>query len=183
MKLVLGALVVILATAASVRADDRVFEVSGGYAYLNEPTNSQSVPRGWTGGVATSVNRWFTIAGEIHGSYVPAVDATSNSTSLYSFLGGPRYVFRVQERVMAFGQVLIGDVHASSGVYSAAATTDDLAYQPGGGVDIRVAPRWLCASKATSAPCARPERRSTRSDSPQASYFTHSLGTAKATGD
>jgi hypothetical protein len=134
--------VVLLSTAASVRADDHPFEVSGGYAYLNEQTNSQRVPRGWTGGVAASVNRWFTIAGEVAGSYLPALDATSTSPSIYSFLAGPRYVFRVQERVTAFGQFLIGDVHASTGAYSAAAATDDLAYQPGGGIDIRVAPRW-----------------------------------------
>jgi outer membrane protein with beta-barrel domain len=141
-KIIVGALVVILSTAAAVRADDHPFEVSGGYAYLNDQTNSQKVPRGWTGGVAGAVNPWLTIAGEVDGSYIPAVDSTLASTSIYSFLAGPRYVFRVHERVTAFGQFLIGDVHASTGVYAAGATTDDLAYQPGGGIDIAFAPRW-----------------------------------------
>jgi hypothetical protein len=141
-KILIGALVVILSTAASVRAGDHPFELSGGYAYLNDHTITQHVPRGWTGGVATTVTSWLTIAGEVGDNYVPAVAATSNLTSLYSFLAGPRYVFRARERVSAFGQFLVGDVHASPGVYSAVATNDDLAYQPGGGVDISVAPRW-----------------------------------------
>lgn len=140
--MILGALVVILSTAASVRADDHGFEVSGGYAYLNDQTNSQTVPRGWTGSVAAAVSSRLTIVGEVGGNYIPAADPTVASTSIYSFLGGPRYVFRLRDRVAAFGQFLIGDVHATAGAYSAAATTDDLAYQPGGGVDITVAPRW-----------------------------------------
>ena len=142
MKIVIGALVVILTIAASATADDHSFEVSGGYAYLNEHTISQNVPRGWTGGIAAAVTSWLTIAGEVGDSYVPAVAATPGSTSLYSFLAGPRYVARVHERVSAFGQFLVGDAHASQGVYSVLAATDDLAYQPGGGVDIVVAPRW-----------------------------------------
>ena len=142
MKIVIGALVVILAIAASARADGHSFEVSGGYAYLNEHTLSQNVPRGWTGGIAAAVASWLTIAGEVGDSYVPTVAATSSSTSLYSFLAGPRYVARVHERVSAFGQFLVGDVHAGSGVYSALPTSDEFAYQPGGGVDVAVAPRW-----------------------------------------
>jgi hypothetical protein len=141
-KIVVGALVVILSTAASARAAGHPLEVSGAYAYLNEQTLSQSVPRGWTGGVAAVVTSWLTIAGEIGDSYVPAVATTSNVTSLYSFLAGPRYVFRGHERVSAFGQFLVGDVHASPGAYSALTTSNDLGYQPGGGVDIAVAPRW-----------------------------------------
>jgi hypothetical protein len=141
-KIVVGALVVALSTAASARAADHPLEVSGAYAYLNEQTLSQSVPRGWTGGVAAVVTSWLTIAGEIGDSYVPAVAATSNVSSLYSFMAGPRYAFRVHERLSAFGQFLVGDVHASLGAYSALTTSNDLGYQPGGGVDIAVAPRW-----------------------------------------
>jgi opacity protein-like surface antigen len=141
-KIILGALVVLLSTAALGRADDHPFEVSGGYGYLNDRTNAQSAPRGWSGGVAGAVASWLTIAGEVDGSYISAADPTASSQSIYSFLGGPRYAFRVHERVTAFGQFLLGDVHASTGVYSASATTDDLAYQPGGGVDIAITPRW-----------------------------------------
>jgi opacity protein-like surface antigen len=141
-KILIGALVVILSTVASVRAADHPFEVSGAYAYLNDHTVSQSVPRGWTGGIAAAVTSWLTIAGEVGDSYVPAAAATSSLNSLYSFLAGPRYAFHVHERVSAFGQFLVGDVHASPGVYSALATSNDLSYQPGGGVDIAVARHW-----------------------------------------
>jgi hypothetical protein len=113
----------------------------GAYVFLNNRTTSQNVPRGWTGGVAGTVTPWLTIAGEVGDSYLPA-SATSNLTSLYSFLAGPRYVFRAGGRLSVFGQFLVGDVHAGSGVYSALASSNDLSYQPGGGVDIGVARRW-----------------------------------------
>jgi hypothetical protein len=117
-KILIGALAVMLTTAALVKAADHPFEVSGAYAFLNNRTTSQNVPRGWTGGVAGTVTSWLTIAGEVGVSYLPA-STTSNLTSLYSFLAGPRYVFRAGGRLSAFGQFLVGDVHAGSGVYSA----------------------------------------------------------------
>jgi opacity protein-like surface antigen len=82
------------------------------------------------------------IAGEVGGSYLPAVDPTANTTSIYSFLAGPRYVIRVHERVTAFGQFLLGGVHSSADASAAGTTTDHFAYQPGGGVDIAIASRW-----------------------------------------
>ena len=142
MKRFVGAFVLILCTAAAARAEDHRVEVSGGYAYLNDQTNSQSLPRGWTAGVAAAVTPRLVIAGEVTGSYLSDGDATSDTLSRYSFLGGPRYVVRLRENVTVFGQFLLGDVHASAGVYSAGSATDDLALQPGGGVDVSVAARW-----------------------------------------
>jgi hypothetical protein len=54
-KILIGALAVMLTTAALVKAADHPFEVSGAYAFLNNRTTSQNVPRGWTGGVAGTV--------------------------------------------------------------------------------------------------------------------------------
>lgn len=142
MKIALGALIVFLSAAASVRAEDHRLEVSGGYVYLADHTNAQNVPRGWSGGIGAGITSSLAVAGEVGGSYLPGVDPTASRTSIYSFLAGPRYVIRVHDRVRAFGQFLIGDVHASAGVYAAGATTDHLTYQPGGGVDIAIAPRW-----------------------------------------
>ena len=142
MKIVFGALIVLLSAAASASADDHRLEVSGGYVYLNDHTNTQSVPRGWSGGIAAAMTSSLAIGGEVGGSYIPAVDPTTTRTSIYSFLGGPRYVIRVHKGVTAFGQFLVGDVHASAGVYSTAAATDHFAYQPGGGVDVAMASRW-----------------------------------------
>jgi len=141
-KIVLGALIVFLSAAASARAEDHRLEVSGGYAYLSDQTNAKNVPRGWTGGIGAAIMSSLAIAGEVGASYLPAVDPTASATSIYSFLAGPRYVIRVHERVTAFGQFLLGDVHASAGVFAAGATTDRFAYQPGGGVDIAIASRW-----------------------------------------
>jgi hypothetical protein len=157
-KLVLGAVIILLSAAASVRADDHQFEVSGGYAYLNDHTNTQSVPRGWNGGVAAAITSWLTIAGEVGGNYIPAVDPTANTTSIYSFLGGPRYVIRIHDRVMAFGQFLVGDVHASAGVYAAGTTTDDLAYQPVAAWTLRSRRVGPHGCRATTVRCTTRER-------------------------
>jgi hypothetical protein len=177
-KTLIGALAVMLTTAHISQGGRPSIGNIGAYVFLNNRTTSQNVPRGWTGGVAGTVTPWLTIAGEVGDSYLPA-SATSNLTSLYSFLAGPRYVFRAGGRLSVFGQFLVGDVHAGSGVYSALASSNDLSYQPGGGVDIGVARRWGPTSRATTAPCGMLERRSTRRDSPPASCSARSRGSAR----
>jgi hypothetical protein len=64
-KIVLGALIVFLSAAASVRAEDHRLEVSGGYAYLSDQTNAKNVPRGWTGGIGAAITSSLAIAGEV----------------------------------------------------------------------------------------------------------------------
>jgi len=132
----------IVGFASAARADEPRFDVAGSYGYLHDQTNSESLPHGWVGSFSATVRGALAAAGEIGGSYQPSSDPTVGSTSIYSYLGGPRYGYHVNQNVTVFGQFLLGAVRSSAGVYSAAASTTDLSWQPGGGVDLSVAPRW-----------------------------------------
>jgi opacity protein-like surface antigen len=132
-----------LAVAASAKAaDGGKLEVSGGYSSLRDQGASQNMPSGWVASGLASINRWFGVVGEVGGSYrTPAVPGDGMNVHTYAFLGGPRYTVRPGARVSVFGQALVGAARLSSGINGDSSRTD-LAFQPGGGIDVAVTRRW-----------------------------------------
>jgi opacity protein-like surface antigen len=140
--LYMACVVCLVGFASAARADEPRFDVAGSYGYLHDQTNSQSLPHGWVGSFSATVDRSLSAVGEIGGTYQPSSDLAVGSTSIYSYLAGARYGYHFNHNVTVFGQFLLGAVHSSAGVYSSGTRTTDLSWQPGGGVDLSVAPRW-----------------------------------------
>jgi hypothetical protein len=120
-------------------------EVSGGYLLARDMSEEATLP-GWYFSFAVNRSPRFGIVGEVAASYLTAqrVRSWDERLQLYSVLGGPRLSFRAGRRVVPFGQILGGWVHARSTVLIAGevvdtyAGTHGLAVQPGGGMTIRL---------------------------------------------
>jgi outer membrane protein OmpA-like peptidoglycan-associated protein len=108
-------------------------EVFAGYSYVRvNPEGSPSVNmNGFDFSVAGNVNQWFGLVADLgyyrsHG-YAPSVDA-------FSYLFGPRFSYRKNEKVTPFFQTLFGGVDAGPNGQK----ENNFAMTVGGGVDINV---------------------------------------------
>lgn len=127
---------------AAAAADGLPVEMSGGYSYLHDQDDSSNSPGGWTASVSAGISSRLSVVGELGGSYqaltTPSGDATGR---IYSFLGGGRYTAYSTGKVSVFGQALIGAARSSVSADSTVSPETDLAFQPGSGVDVTVAPK------------------------------------------
>jgi opacity protein-like surface antigen len=57
-------------------------------------------------------------------------------------MAGPRFASHAASRVTPFAQILVGGSHVSGGIEWVGAMTTATSFQPGGGVDINVSPKW-----------------------------------------
>ena len=137
----LGLMGVVVPAAAQ---ETPAFEVSGGYSFLNDFTDDISLPVGWYASVSGNVNDWFGIVGDIGANYTTeTVLGIDIDLTVTSFLFGPKFSGRPNERITVFFQSLVGAARlkgsAAAGGVSVTATSTDLALQEGGGIDIKVA--------------------------------------------
>jgi len=134
---------VLMIPHAVIAADGGPIEVSGGYSYLHDQDASSNFPSGWTASVSAAVNPRFGVVGELGGSFqMLATPSTGANGHIYSFLGGARYTAYSAGRMSVFGQALIGAVRSSLSADSTVSPETDLAFQPGGGVDVTLVPKW-----------------------------------------
>ena len=128
---------------AAMAADGVPVEASGGYSYLHDQGASSNFPSGWTGSVSVGINSKLSVVGELGGSYQTLTTPSGNVTGhIYSFLGGARYTAYSAGKVSVFGQALVGAARSSLGVDTTVSPETDFALQPGGGVDVTLAPKW-----------------------------------------
>ena len=128
---------------AALAADAVPIEVSGGYSYLHDQEASSNFPSGWTGSVSAALNSRLSVVGELGGSYQTLTAPSGNVTGhIYSFLGGARYTAYAAGKVSVFGQALVGAARSSLSADPTVSPETDFAFQPGGGVDITLAPKW-----------------------------------------
>jgi opacity protein-like surface antigen len=101
-------------------------EVFTGYSYLRGDFDANF--NGWNVSVAGNVNNWFGVVGDVSGHYL------DNGAKLHSFLVGPKFTHRVNDRVNPYVQTLIGAVSANADFL------DDTAFgwTVGGGLDVKV---------------------------------------------
>jgi hypothetical protein len=115
-------------------------DVGGGYSFLRENDLEENL-HGWMASFAANLNRVIGVVGEVGGnSKTYTVAGTDIDLNVYAFMFGPRFSAR-QARVTPFGQFLLGAARASVSVLGESESTTEFAVQPGGGVDIWVAPR------------------------------------------
>ena len=124
-------------------ADGVPVEASGGYSYLHDQDASSNFPSGWTGSVSAGINSRLSVVGELGGSYQTLTTPSGNVTGhIYSFLGGARYTAYSAGKVSVFGQALIGAARSSLGADTTVSPETNFAFQPGGGMDVTLAPKW-----------------------------------------
>jgi len=127
-------------------------EISAGYSFMHDQNRSENFPAGWVASATGNVNEWIGVATEVGGSYRncrncqrgPFTSQTLRGRDLnlrvYTFMAGPRFASRAISAVTPFAQILFGGSHISGGVEFDGALTTGFTYQPGAGVDIKVAP-------------------------------------------
>jgi opacity protein-like surface antigen len=134
-------------------ADTPKFEIAGTYAYLHDTGRSENFPTGWAVAVTGNVNSWIGVTTEVGGNYAdckncqrgPFASQVFRGTDLHirllSYLAGPRIASHAVSAVTPFAQVLFGGSHMSGGTEFDGALNTGFTYQPGAGVDMRVAPK------------------------------------------
>jgi hypothetical protein len=125
--------------AAQEQWADQRGNVAVGYGILHDSDAEETFPTGWMFTVTGNVGKMLGIVGEVGGSY-KSVDFLGSDANLrvHSFLGGIRFMNQAQ-RAIPFAQFLVGAAtrNASFALVDLSETSTGLAFQPGGGVDIR----------------------------------------------
>lgn len=143
---------VLIGAAPLFAADAPKFELAGAYAFLQDTSRSEGYPPGWALSATGNVRDWIGVVAEVGGNYRscddcqrgPFASQTFRGTDLririHSYLAGPRVASHASSLFTPFGQFLVGGSHVSGGIEFDGALNSGLTYQPGGGVDIRIAP-------------------------------------------
>jgi len=134
--------VLLALSAARLAAQDAPrFEVAAGYAFLHDQDSSYNFPGGWTVSAAAGVTRWLDAVAEGGASYKTlSIPGDAPKFSVYDLMGGPRARLARAGRFSFLAQVLFGVARATTTVVGVSETATDFAYQPGGGIDIAIAP-------------------------------------------
>jgi len=134
-------------------ADTPRYEVAGTYAFMHDSDRSENFPAGWALAATGNVNSWIGVVTEVGGNYSVCKNCQRGPFAtqgfrgkdlhvrIHSYLGGPRIASHAVSGVTPFAQVLVGGSHMSGGTEFDGALNTGFTYQPGAGVDVRVAPR------------------------------------------
>jgi hypothetical protein len=125
-------------------ADEPVLELSGGYSVLHYSDPAGTFPAGWVGSASVLFTDWFGLTGQVSGNYKTISSAFGEThESGYAYLGGPRVVVSILPTISVFGQVMLGATHTGSATPGFGDRfITHFALEPGGGVDLRISPRW-----------------------------------------
>jgi hypothetical protein len=111
-------------------------EVSIGYSFLRLGGTGGINQNGGNISIAGYVNRWFGIVGDVGGYHSSPFGA---SLDTYTFLVGPRFSFRGNDKVRPFVQTLVGGAHLAAGAGGFSTSVAAFVISAGGGVDLRIA--------------------------------------------
>jgi opacity protein-like surface antigen len=127
--------------AAAQAQERQVIEFGASYSYLryNPATsgfNDHSL-NGGNGSVAINVNSWLSGVADF-GGYSEYRPARFGSSTLSTYLFGPRVSLNRYGRVTPFAQVLVGVAHAGNNYFTTGGSQTPFAAAIGGGVDWRL---------------------------------------------
>lgn len=144
----------LLLHAAPLFAQDAPqFEIAASYAFMQDTSRSDSFPAGWAVAATGNVRSWIGVVGEVGGNYRschncergPFASQRFSGTDLriavHTYMAGPRVVSHAYSFVTPFAQLLVGGSHMSGGTEFDGALNSGLTYQPGAGIDVRIAPK------------------------------------------
>ncbi len=133
-------------------ADTPRVELSGGYSFMHDTDRSEDFPAGWAVSAIGNVKSWIGVVTEVGGNYRvckncqrgPFASQKLRGTNLHprvqTYMGGPRVASHAFSAVTPFAQVLFGGSHMSGGTEFVGSLNTGFTYQPGAGIDVRVAP-------------------------------------------
>jgi len=122
----------ILAAAAHAQQTPAA-DVSVGYSALYVVKGFTFFLQGGNTSAATNVNNWLGLAGDFGGYHAPS---GVNNLVAETYMLGPRFSYRRWERLIPFGQVLIGGLHASVAATGFTNSHNAFAFGAGGGADL-----------------------------------------------
>ncbi|HLI35025.1 MAG TPA: hypothetical protein VKW70_08265 [Terriglobia bacterium] len=143
-------------SAAGLAQNAPRMEIFGGFSFAkagfsstNSPFFLSAVPfgqnfdlRGWEASVSENVDSWFGVTQEFTGLYGnPRLNGFNHNTHLYSFLSGPRFSYRHNERITPFAHALFGYDEISMKIPAAggiAAKDQSYGMALGGGLDVKL---------------------------------------------
>ena len=132
-------------------ADTPRFELGAGYTFMRDTDRAESFPAGWAVSAIGNVNSWIGVVTEVGGSHrscdncprgpfaTERFRGTDLNVRILTFMAGPRVASHANSLVTPFAQVLLGGSHISGGIEWDGALNTGFTYQPGAGVDVRVA--------------------------------------------
>jgi len=127
---------VFLFSLPAMAQDVPAWEFYGGYSYMRADLGGVDQGlHGWDFDVAQNLNRWFGGVMNFTGHYAHPGGANVN---VHSFAYGPRFTYRKSERLVPFGQVLLGAVRGSVGYLGLSQAKFDFGFAAGGGLDYKV---------------------------------------------
>lgn len=142
-KVMLAVLAFSLLAVGSYAQDTPKGDVALGYSYLHVNAQNGGISanlNGFSGSAAFNVTSAFGVVGDFgvyHGS--PAgIGFTATS-----YLFGPRFSFRSNQKFVPFVQALFGGVHSS--IADGGGSTNDFGFSFGGGTDIGIAKDGMIA--------------------------------------
>lgn len=145
--ILLSGMLLLGARIASAQETARV-DIFGGYTYLhgNVVVTGQGINQnGASGSASYNLNKWFGLAFDFGGTYDGKVAGTARSLTLTTYLFGPRFSLKKNEKFSPFAQVLFGGGHAGGTLYTGGTnplgTQNSFAMAGGGGVDWNLRPR------------------------------------------
>ncbi len=143
--------VFLLGTSSGFAADTPRFELGAGYTFMRDTVRSESFPAGWALSASGNVKSWIGVVTEVGGSHrscdscqrgpfaTERFRGTNLNVSVLTFMAGPRVASHANALVTPFAQVLLGGSHIKGGLEWDGALNTGFTYQPGAGVDVRVA--------------------------------------------
>lgn len=131
MRIAAGVLFVVLIAWPQRTLAQRAWDVGGGYTYLQDPPDRTDFPAGWTADADIGLTRWLSAVADVscHWQSTLAIDLSICATT-----GGLRASARVGP-VTEFAQLLAGVAHSRGTVVGITSSTNNLAIQPGGGIE------------------------------------------------
>ena len=91
---------------------------------------------GGSGSIAYNFSHWAGLVFDFGGYHDSRINNVNVNATGFSYLAGPRFSIRTEERVTPFAQFLFGDVHGNSGMLLQPSSHDAFGMALGGGIDI-----------------------------------------------
>lgn len=117
-------------------------EAFAGYSYVRGNPATDGVPgfnlNGGSGSIAFNPTSRFGIVADVGGYHVRNIGGTSVDANLITYLFGPRYSFRGNDRITPFAQALFGGAHLTGSALGSSGSSNSFAMALGGGVDAKL---------------------------------------------
>jgi hypothetical protein len=144
--LLAGIILLAALSASSVSAQEPPkVDVSAGYSYMygNVVVNGQGISlNGASGSVAYNCNKWLGLVFDLGTYYAGNAASSGRTLGVTTYLFGPRFSWRKNEKLTPFAQILLGGGYAGGTLYTGGASPlgaqNSFALAAGGGLDWKV---------------------------------------------